>query len=140
MFHKKKNSEYSTILILRKEPGVHTVTMLWAGPSGARCQVQETDLFLLQNIQTGSGTHIALYFIGTRGSLPGCNQPVHAADHVPLYSAQWSCIFALCLHSVMICAVTTLPLLVTLHSHVCFRATHCNISWSPIFHDAYESL
>jgi len=31
-----------------------------------------------------------------------------SADHVPLYSAQWSCIFAPCLHCFRMCAGTLL--------------------------------
>ena len=62
-----------------------------------------------------------------------------SADHVPLYSAQWSCIFAPCLHCFRMCAGTLLYIHIQ-HRHVCFRATLCSISWSRIFQDPYESL
>jgi hypothetical protein len=47
------------------------VTRLQAGRSGVRIPAGVRDFSLLQNVQNGSGVHLASYTMGTRCSFPG---------------------------------------------------------------------
>jgi len=43
---------------------------------------------LCYHIQTGSGTHLVSYSVGTRGSSLGVKQSGHEADHSPPFSTK----------------------------------------------------
>ena len=48
-----------------QDSSVRIVTRLWAGPPGFRIPTEAKDLFLLQNVQLGSGAHPVSHSEGT---------------------------------------------------------------------------
>jgi hypothetical protein len=58
-------------------------TRLWTGRFGVRVPVGERDLFLLPNVQTGSGAHRPPYSIGI-GVFPWGNSGVKLTNHFRL--------------------------------------------------------
>ena len=66
---------------------VGIATKLRAGWSGVQLLVGASDLCLLQNVQTGSGVHPAVYSMGT-GFFPGIKQLGRDVNHPPPSSAE----------------------------------------------------
>jgi hypothetical protein len=45
-------------------------------------------VFLLKSVQSGSGAHLVMCSLGSRGPFVGVKQQLHEAGHSPLYSAE----------------------------------------------------
>lgn len=80
------------------------MTSLLAGGSGFCFLTFARDLYLVQNVQTSSGTHPGSYSVCTRDSSMRIKQPGSEADHLfpscATVKNKWSCTFTppVCFH------------------------------------------
>jgi hypothetical protein len=56
--------------------------------SGVRDPGGAGNFYTQHRVQTGSGTHLSSYPVGTRGSFPGIKRPEWEANHTPPSSAE----------------------------------------------------